>query len=58
MPTKELLPDVLHKFCDQQAAQVRLSPDFKKDVAKLITELESVQLPMEYADPLEDCPTA
>jgi hypothetical protein len=58
MPTKEMLPDALHKFCDQQAAQVRPSPDFRKDAAKLISELESVQLPMEYADPLEDRPVA
>lgn len=58
MPTKEMLPDALHKFCDQQAAQVRPSPDFRKDAAKLINELVHVELPMEYADPLEDRPTA
>ena len=44
MPTKEMLPDVLHKFCEQQATHVRPSPDFKKDVAKLIKLLERIKL--------------
>ena len=43
MPAPSMLPEELHKFCEQQAAQVRPSPDFKKDVAKLIKELERIE---------------
>lgn len=43
MPTPDQLPEVLAKLCDQQFAKVRPSPDFKKDVAKLIKELERIK---------------
>lgn len=44
MPTPGQLPNALHKLCDQQATHVRPSPDFKKDVAKLIRDLEDIEL--------------
>ena len=43
MPTADQLSEALAKLCDQQFAKVRPSPDFKKDVAKLIKELERIK---------------
>ena len=53
IPKKEMLPEALHKFCDQQATHVRPSPDFKKDVAKLIKDLERIELAEDKPSPDE-----
>jgi len=53
IPKKEMLPEALHKLCDQQATHVRPSPDFKKDVVKLIKDLERIELAKDKSPPDE-----